>query len=117
MSADDGSGVVHMAPAFGADDYAAGRRHGLAFVQPVNARGEFDGRDARSWAGMFVKEADPRIIEELQRRDVLWKAAHVRALVSALLALRHAAALLRARLVVRAHDGVQGRDARAQRAA
>ena len=41
VSADDGSGVVHIAPAFGADDYAAGQRHGLAFVQPVNARGEF----------------------------------------------------------------------------
>ena len=36
VSADDGSGVVHMAPAFGADDYAAGQRHGLAFLQPVN---------------------------------------------------------------------------------
>ena len=41
VSADDGSGVVHMAPAFGADDYAAGQRHGLAFLQPVTARGEF----------------------------------------------------------------------------
>ena len=74
VSADDGSGVVHMAPAFGADDYAAGQRHGLAFVQPVNARGEFmDG--IPEVAGLFVKKADPRIIEVLRDRDVLWKAS------------------------------------------
>ena len=74
VSADDGSGVVHMAPAFGADDYAAGQRHGLAFVQPVNARGEFmDG--IPEVAGLFVKKADPRIIEVLRERDVLWKAS------------------------------------------
>ena len=41
VSADDGSGVVHMSPAFGADDYAAGRRHNLPFLQPVDSRGEF----------------------------------------------------------------------------
>ena len=41
VTAEDGSGVVHMSPAFGADDYAAGQRHDLAFLQPVGARGEF----------------------------------------------------------------------------
>ena len=59
VSADDGTGVVHMAPAFGADDYAAGQRHGLAFLQPVNARGEFPASTALV-GGMFVKKADPR---------------------------------------------------------
>jgi isoleucyl-tRNA synthetase len=73
VSADDGSGVVHLAPAFGADDYAAGQRHGLAFVQPVNARGEFPA-DMPVVGGKFVKKADPLIIEELDRRDALWKA-------------------------------------------
>jgi isoleucyl-tRNA synthetase len=73
VSADDGSGIVHMAPAFGADDYAAGRRHGLAFVQPVNARGEFD-ESIPLVGGTFVKKADAAIVEELKRRDVLWKA-------------------------------------------
>ncbi|HYW30781.1 MAG TPA: isoleucine--tRNA ligase [Gemmatimonas sp.] len=73
VSADDGSGVVHMAPAFGADDYAAGQRHGLAFVQPVTARGEF-AADVPEVAGVFVKQADARIIEVLRERDVLWKA-------------------------------------------
>jgi isoleucyl-tRNA synthetase len=62
VSAEDGSGIVHMAPAFGADDYAAGRRHGLAFVQPVDARGEFPA-DMPVIGGKFVKQADPLIIE------------------------------------------------------
>ncbi|MDX2184454.1 MAG: isoleucine--tRNA ligase [Gemmatimonadaceae bacterium] len=74
VSADDGSGIVHMAPAFGADDYAAGQRHGLAFLQPVNARGEFPN-DLPLVGGQFVKHADAAIIEELERRDVLWKAS------------------------------------------
>jgi isoleucyl-tRNA synthetase len=73
VSADDGSGVVHMAPAFGADDYAAGRRHNLPFLQPVNARGQFPA-DLPLVGGRFVKDADPVLIEELKRRGVLWKA-------------------------------------------
>ncbi len=74
VSADDGSGIVHMAPAFGADDYAAGQRHGLAFLQPVNAQGEFT-TDVPEVGGVFVKQADARIIEVLRERDVLWKAS------------------------------------------
>ncbi len=74
VSAEDGSGVVHMAPAFGADDYAAGRRHGLAFVQPVDARGRFDA-SVPAVGGAFVKAADAAIVDELRRRDVLWKAS------------------------------------------
>jgi isoleucyl-tRNA synthetase len=73
VSAEDGSGVVHMAPAFGADDYAAGQRHGLAFVQPVGARGEFP-ESMPIVGGRFVKDADPLIVEELRRRGVLFKA-------------------------------------------
>ena len=57
VSADDGSGVVHMSPAFGADDYAAGRRHNLAFLQPVGARGEFPA-SMPVVGGLFVKDAD-----------------------------------------------------------
>ena len=76
VSAEDGSGVVHMSPAFGADDYAAGQRHGLAFLQPVNARGEFPA-EMPLVGGKFVKDADASIIEELKRRDVLWKAGTI----------------------------------------
>ncbi|MBA3891030.1 MAG: class I tRNA ligase family protein, partial [Gemmatimonadaceae bacterium] len=72
VTAEDGSGVVHMSPAFGADDYAAGQRHELAFLQPVGARGEFPD-DMPLVGGRFVKDADPLIIEELQRRGVLFK--------------------------------------------
>jgi len=74
VSAEEGTGVVHMAPAFGADDYAAGQRNGLAFLQPVNLRGEFPP-DMPLVGGRFVKDADPIILEELKRRGVLWKSA------------------------------------------
>ncbi|HEY4954119.1 MAG TPA: isoleucine--tRNA ligase [Gemmatimonadaceae bacterium] len=73
VSSEDGTGVVHMAPAFGADDYASGRRNGLSFVQPVDQRGEFPA-GMPVVGGMFVKTADPLIIDELKRRGVLWKA-------------------------------------------
>jgi isoleucyl-tRNA synthetase len=76
VSAEDGTGVVHMAPAFGADDYAAGKRNNLAFLQPVDQRGEFPA-DMPIVGGLFVKKADPLIIEELKRRGVLWKAATI----------------------------------------
>jgi isoleucyl-tRNA synthetase len=72
VTAEDGSGVVHMAPAFGADDYAAGQRNKLAFLQPVDARGEFP-QDMPLVGGMFVKAADKIIIQELKRRGSLWK--------------------------------------------
>jgi isoleucyl-tRNA synthetase len=73
VTADDGSGIVHLAPAFGADDYAAGRRHDLAFVQPVDGRGRFPD-DMPLVGGQFVKAADQAIIGELEKRDQLWKA-------------------------------------------
>jgi isoleucyl-tRNA synthetase len=76
VSADDGSGVVHMSPAFGADDYLAGKKHGLAFLQPVNAQGEFPA-DVPVVGGMGVKDAASAIIDELKKRDVLWKAGTV----------------------------------------
>ncbi|MGQ0714042.1 MAG: isoleucine--tRNA ligase [Gemmatimonadaceae bacterium] len=76
VTAEDGSGIVHMAPAFGADDYVAGRRHGLAFLQPVDARGEF-AAEMPVVGGKFVKDADALIIEELRRRGSLWKAGTI----------------------------------------
>jgi isoleucyl-tRNA synthetase len=73
VSDSDGSGVVHMSPAFGADDYAAGLKHNLAFLQPVNSRGEFPA-DMPVAGGKFFKDADPPLTEELKRRGVLFKA-------------------------------------------
>jgi isoleucyl-tRNA synthetase len=74
VSADDGTGVVHMSPAFGADDYAAGQRHNLPFLNPVGPHGEFPS-SMPVVGGLFVKDADALLIEELKRRGVLWKAA------------------------------------------
>jgi isoleucyl-tRNA synthetase len=71
VTAADGTGVVHMAPAFGADDYAAGQRHGLPLLNPVDDAGRFT-HDVDLVAGMFVKDADPILVEELRRRGVLF---------------------------------------------
>jgi isoleucyl-tRNA synthetase len=76
VSAEEGTGVVHMAPAFGADDYAAAKRNGLAFLQPVDLRGEFPPQMPLV-GGKFVKDADPIILAELKRRGVLWKSTVV----------------------------------------
>ncbi len=76
VTAEDGSGVVHMAPAFGADDYAAGQRHGLAFLQPVTSRGEF-ASGIPVVGGHFVKEADPAIVAHLREAGSLWRAERV----------------------------------------
>ena len=66
-----------MSPAFGADDYAAGQRHNLAFLQPVDARGEFPADMPRRRAGCSSRTPTPLIIEELKRRGVLWKAGTI----------------------------------------
>jgi isoleucyl-tRNA synthetase len=76
VSADDGTGVVHMSPAFGGDDYAAGRRHNLAFLNPVGQRGEFPS-SMPVVGGLFVKDADALLIEELKRRGVLWRSGRL----------------------------------------
>ena len=76
VSAEDGTGVVHMAPAFGADDYAAGQKHDLAFLQPVNSRGEFNA-DVPLVGGVFFKTADPLLMEDLKKRGLLWRAQTV----------------------------------------
>jgi len=69
----DGTGVVHIAPAFGEDDSRISRAYGLAFVQLVDARGNFV--PGTNWAGAFVKDADPKILQELKERGLLVRAA------------------------------------------
>ena len=68
VTASDGSGLVHTAPAFGADDMETGRRHGLPVVNPVDAQGRFT---AGPWKGQFVKAADPAITERLEADGTL----------------------------------------------
>jgi isoleucyl-tRNA synthetase len=69
----DGTGIVHLAPAFGQDDYEVGRKHGLPVVQLVDTEGAFVDC-VTPWAGTFVKDADPAIIEELQSRGQMLRA-------------------------------------------
>ena len=68
----DGTGIVHTAPAFGEDDARVGRENDLPFVQLVNEQGNFV-EAVKPWAGMFVKEADPLIIEDLKEKNLLYK--------------------------------------------
>jgi isoleucyl-tRNA synthetase len=70
----EGSGIVHTAPAFGEDDARVGRENGLPFVQLVDGQGLFVDAVA-PWKGMFVKDADPLIIGDLDRRGLLFRAA------------------------------------------
>jgi len=67
----DGTGIVHIAPAFGEDDARVGRTYHLPFVQKVNAQGKFV--EGTPWAGTFVKDADRLIIEDLGSRGLLFK--------------------------------------------
>jgi isoleucyl-tRNA synthetase len=71
VTTDAGSGLVHMAPAFGADDMEVGRREGLPVVNPVDREARFT---TGPWEGMFVKDADPLIIDAMRDAGVLLKA-------------------------------------------
>ena len=68
VTAEDGSGIVHMAPAFGADDHAAGKEHGLAMVRPVAADGTFQGTTWSEIEGKLVTadETNELIIRRLK---------------------------------------------------
>ncbi len=68
----DGSGIVHIAPAFGEDDYQIGREFNLPTINPVNKSGEFIS-NITDFAGQFVKDADPLIIQNLKSRHILYK--------------------------------------------
>lgn len=68
----DGTGIVHIAPAFGEDDYKVGRRYSLPVVQLVNERGCFDERFA-SLNGVFAKKADKKVLETLESKGLLFQ--------------------------------------------
>ncbi|HMK39432.1 MAG TPA: isoleucine--tRNA ligase, partial [Bacteroidota bacterium] len=72
VTTDDGTGIVHMAPAYGEDDYQAARKYGLPTIHPVNRSGEF-GPDVPDFAGKFVKDADLDIIRVLKERHILYR--------------------------------------------
>jgi len=71
VSLDDGTGVVHMAPAFGAEDLEVGRREGWPVFKPIDGEGRFTDDAPAFVRGRFFKEADPAIIEDLRGRGLL----------------------------------------------
>jgi isoleucyl-tRNA synthetase len=71
VSTEEGTGIVHIAPAFGADDYELSRVYDLPVVQPVDTSGKFT-QQVTPWKGMFVKDADPQIMQDLKDRGLLY---------------------------------------------
>lgn len=68
----DGTGIVHIAPAFGEDDAKVGRRYDLPFVQFVDGKGEMT--EETPYAGLFVKDADPKVLVDLDAKGLLFDA-------------------------------------------
>ncbi len=68
----DGTGIVHIAPAFGEDDAQVGRKYDLPFVQLVNGKGELT--EETDYAGVFVKKADPMVLKDLDAAGLLFDA-------------------------------------------
>ncbi len=68
----DGTGIVHCAPAFGEDDARVGRKYDLPFVQFVDSKGNMT--DDTPFGGIFVKDADPKILVDLENRNLLFSA-------------------------------------------
>ncbi len=70
VTMEDGTGIVHIAPAFGEDDYQVGKKYDLPVIQLVKLDGTFPD-EVEPWKGQFVKDADPSIIENLEKRGLL----------------------------------------------
>ena len=75
VSMEEGTGIVHIAPAFGEVDFEAGKKEGLDFVQPVDLDGKITG--TFPFAGKFVKDADPLVLENLKSRGLLYRSGHI----------------------------------------
>ncbi|WP_308533509.1 isoleucine--tRNA ligase [uncultured Peptoniphilus sp.] len=69
VTTEDGTGIVHSAPAFGEDDYQTGRRYNLPVVNPVDEEGKFT---ETPWKGNFVIDSDPEVIKYLLENDILF---------------------------------------------
>ena len=75
VSLTEGTGIVHIAPAFGAEDFELGREKTLLFVQPVDLKGQMTGGP---FAGLFVKDADQPILDDLKKRGLLLRQEVIR---------------------------------------
>jgi len=72
VSTEDGSGIVHIAPAFGADDYELSKKYNLPMLQPVTRGGAFT-KEITDFAGQFVKDADKGIIQKMRAEGTLYR--------------------------------------------
>ncbi len=72
VTLDEGTGIVHMAPAFGEADYEDCKKNSLPFIQPVTEDGKFTS-EVPEFKGMFVKKADPEIIKHLESKGIIFK--------------------------------------------
>ncbi len=77
VNTEDGTGIVHIAPAFGSEDLEVGRKFGLPILSTVDVHGNLV-EQVTPWRGMFVKEADPLITRELQERGLMYRVAKYR---------------------------------------
>jgi len=76
VSMEDGTGIVHIAPAYGEVDYQAGTEQGLDFVHTVDLQGKVIGN--YPFSGLFVKDADPMVLEELKKKNLLFRSETIR---------------------------------------
>jgi isoleucyl-tRNA synthetase len=76
VSMEEGTGIVHIAPAYGEVDYEAGWKNDLDFVHMVDLQGKITG--TYPFSGLFVKDADPLIIEDLKSRGLLYRSESIR---------------------------------------
>lgn len=72
VTTEDGTGIVHIAPAFGDEDYQVGRKYDLPILRPVDESGKFEDI-VTDYKGIFVKEADEQIIFDLKQKGILFK--------------------------------------------
>ena len=72
ISLEEGTGLVHIAPAFGEEDMVAGKKNNLPIILNVDEEGKFK-KGVKNWEGKYVKDADPLIILDLKKRDLLFK--------------------------------------------
>ncbi len=77
VTTDEGTGVVHIAPAYGEEDMELARRHGLPVFHPVGPDGRYTG-EVPPWTGWFVKDADPGIVADLRARGLLYRSGTYR---------------------------------------
>lgn len=77
VSTEEGTGIVHISPAFGADDFDIGKEQNSILLNPVDQQGRFDS-EKLPWHGMKVKEADPEITKYLKDRNSLYRSTRIK---------------------------------------